>query len=392
MNNYNYENLTPNNFREATSPSYNYLSQSANEIYKRDRRYFPVTNYKNIESNISTLIRPPNFYSSIQSDWNPLNRTSKSQRFQNENPTIYRVSPYHYQYISRLNNNNINNDNIYQKDYNYQEDNINGDQSYNIERERKFKNYNQYIDSRSINRHLNYLERNDYYKKNKKRNFRNYNDINYYNQINKSDLNLRKNNDTNIKYPFPKDLSNRENRNNRYSNHNEEIPFSQSDSINNGNYINENDDSNNRNIRKSFFNKIQRGEENRKYMMRRNNSDMNLVYNNNYNNDRYIQNERYRNQSQRKYEQNDFNENTERNSYAERMNYYRPDKNDYKGSRYGDYTYNYYLNGPMRGDISEDWRFPPIYFYRPNKNIRKNLYPSISDENDIKEKFFNDNV
>jgi len=51
--------------------------------------------------------------------------------------------------------------------------------------------------------------------------------------------------------------------------------------------------------------------------------------------------------------------------------HYHPQRYDYKGSRYGDYIYNYYLNSPMRGDISEDWRFPPIYYYNPNKSIRK---------------------
>ena len=25
--------------------------------------------------------------------------------------------------------------------------------------------------------------------------------------------------------------------------------------------------------------------------------------------------------------------------------------------------YNYYLNAPMRGDISEDFRYPPQYYY-----------------------------
>ena len=48
--------------------------------------------------------------------------------------------------------------------------------------------------------------------------------------------------------------------------------------------------------------------------------------------------------------------------------YYSPFRNDYQGSRYGSYTYNYYLNAPMRGDISEDFKYPPQYYYRP-KNI-----------------------
>jgi len=52
----------------------------------------------------------------------------------------------------------------------------------------------------------------------------------------------------------------------------------------------------------------------------------------------------------------------------DKYRYYSPFRNDYQGSRYGSYTYNYYLNAPMRGDISEDFKYPPQYYYRP-KNI-----------------------
>lgn len=227
MYNYNYEDENINYNREPINQRSNYYDQNVNEIYKKDRRYYPMTNYKNIESNISSLNRPPDLMSSMQLESNPLTRSSKSQRFQNENPTIYRVSPYHYQYISRLqddDNNSNGNNNIYLRDYNYQEDKINGDQSYNIERERRFKNYNQYINSKSINRHLNYLERNDDYKKdnikiNNNINNNNYNNINTYNNLNKkidniNDYNLRKNNYMNIKYKTPNEYSYREKRNN----------------------------------------------------------------------------------------------------------------------------------------------------------------------------------
>ena len=47
--------------------------------------------------------------------------------------------------------------------------------------------------------------------------------------------------------------------------------------------------------------------------------------------------------------------------------YYSPKRNDYRGSRYGDYSYNYYLNAPMRGDKSQNWKFPPLYYYNQNK-------------------------
>ena len=49
----------------------------------------------------------------------------------------------------------------------------------------------------------------------------------------------------------------------------------------------------------------------------------------------------------------------------DKYRYYSPYRSDYNGSRYGSYIYNYYLNAPMRGDISEDFRYPPQYYYRP---------------------------
>ena len=49
----------------------------------------------------------------------------------------------------------------------------------------------------------------------------------------------------------------------------------------------------------------------------------------------------------------------------DKYRYYSPFRSDYDGSRYGSYIYNYYLNAPMRGDISEDFRYPPQYYYRP---------------------------
>ena len=51
----------------------------------------------------------------------------------------------------------------------------------------------------------------------------------------------------------------------------------------------------------------------------------------------------------------------------DKYRYYSPFRNDYDGSRYGSYTYNYYLNAPMRGDISEDFKYPPQYYYRPKQ-------------------------
>ena len=53
---------------------------------------------------------------------------------------------------------------------------------------------------------------------------------------------------------------------------------------------------------------------------------------------------------------------------------YSPYRGDYGNSRYGDYTYNYYLNSPMRGDVSEDWKFPPQYYYMPKFNSHNYTY------------------
>lgn len=61
----------------------------------------------------------------------------------------------------------------------------------------------------------------------------------------------------------------------------------------------------------------------------------------------------------------------------DRYRYYSPYRNDYDGSRYGSYTYNYYLNAPMRGDISEDFKFPPQYYYYPKYDTRKNMYYNL---------------
>ena len=51
----------------------------------------------------------------------------------------------------------------------------------------------------------------------------------------------------------------------------------------------------------------------------------------------------------------------------DKYRFYSPFRSDYGGSRYGSYIYNYYLNAPMRGDISEDFKYPPQYYYRPKQ-------------------------
>ena len=54
--------------------------------------------------------------------------------------------------------------------------------------------------------------------------------------------------------------------------------------------------------------------------------------------------------------------------------HYSPQDNDYHGSKYGGYIYNYYLNAPMRSDKSENWRFPPLYYYKPKYDDQKKIY------------------
>ena len=356
MYNNNYDEEDFDYSHDLIDPRLKYLNQSANELYIKDRRYYPKTNYKNIESNISTLKIPYYLRARKKSEPISLINKNKAQRFQNENSTVYRVSPYHYQYISRTNNDYKKNDNNnYQIKENYYIDKDNGDQSYNFERERHFRNYNQFINSKTINRHQNYLERNLIYNRNNIDN-RNYNEINTYNNINNQ-------NST--------DIRNQENINRGYPNNNNKSSFPRNEPLFKRSYVNRNDQDNN------------------KYIMRRSNSDLSFIYNKN--NNRYMENDRYGNQMEPRYEINSYNNNNESKIIKKRANYYSPKKGDYKGSRFGDYTYNYYLNGPMRGDITEDFRFPPIYEYRQNKNIRNNLYSSSNDINDYKNNFFNEN-
>ena len=55
--------------------------------------------------------------------------------------------------------------------------------------------------------------------------------------------------------------------------------------------------------------------------------------------------------------------NQRRNNRYQEGKHYSPYRYDYEGSRYGDKTYNFLLNGPMRGDVSLDWKYPPLYYY-----------------------------
>ena len=57
--------------------------------------------------------------------------------------------------------------------------------------------------------------------------------------------------------------------------------------------------------------------------------------------------------------------------------HYSPYRHDFERSRFGSYIYNYYLNAPMRGDISEDFRYPPQYYYRPKYDPVAKSYSNL---------------
>ena len=87
----------------------------------------------------------------------------------------------------------------------------------------------------------------------------------------------------------------------------------------------------------------------------------------------YINNNRDKNNYQDEYDEN--KEYYIKNNLPRKYKYYNPYRYDYEGSRYGDNTYNYYLKAPMRGDISADWKFPPLYYYDYNSiNKKKKNY------------------
>ena len=71
--------------------------------------------------------------------------------------------------------------------------------------------------------------------------------------------------------------------------------------------------------------------------------------------DKYNDNNNYYNINLQKHQR--------RNNRYQEGKHYSPYRYDYEGSRYGDKTYNFLLNGPMRGDISYDWKYPPLYSY-----------------------------
>ena len=234
--------------------------------YSRDRRY----NNENDFNKNNDLTSPLKISSSLL-----MNRNK--ERFQNENLTVHRVSPVHYQYKAKFYENYANNNNPNNK--------FNDERNYNNEREGNFQK------SISNNNYMNTDINNMPFKGN-----------------NNEQYQLRNNN--NQRYRTP----------NHY---------------NNNNY---NEERNNKNDNE----------------MRRKNSDINIENNNYYLKDPcdYYKGE----------------------EIDDGFRHYNPEDNDYNGSRYGGYIYNYYLNAPMRSDKSEDWRFPPLYYYNPNYDSKRKIY------------------
>ena len=233
--------------------------------YNRNKRYNNENeSYKN-SFNMNNDSSPIKISSSLL-----MNRNK--ERFQNENLTVHRVSPVHYQYRANFyeNYSNTNNPN----------NAFNEGKNNNNEREGNFK--------RSLNNN---------------------------NYINTDYNNIPFNGNNNEKYKL------RNNNNQRYR-----TPNHYNTERNNGNY-NE---------------------------MRRKNSDLNIEKNQYYLKDPcdYYKGE----------------------EIDDGYRHYNPEDNDYNGSRFGSYIYNYYLNAPMRSDKTEDWRYPPLYYYKPNYDSKRKIY------------------
>ena len=348
-------------FRNDINPQ-NSMKQNNSNPYRRNQYNDDAYN-KNTNSNplklSSSMLFQPNF---------------KRERFQNENPTVYRVSPLHYQYSTFLydekgnprksltRDDQGNNYNRYNKNQQYDE------QCYNVEEERQYIKNNNYNNS----------DRNNY-NNNFENNFNNDFDNNKYNNNNFN--NNRYNNFRSNNY-----------RNNNFRNNSYDNNYNNNNYNNNYNNFNDNDkireDNMNQNMNINEYNRKIKYRTPDNYYKKQNfkNIDFNQISRsqnidfNNLNNRRTINNDI----DNIKEKDNDIGINP--NNYYRNDLYdigedghrhYSPDKNDYRGSRFGDYTYNYYLNAPMRGDKSEDWRFPPLYYYNPRYDPVKKVYTNM---------------
>ena len=212
----------------------------------------------------------------------------------------------------------------------------------------------------------NLQELNPNYKNKNKNSFNNYNIDNNYNKDNEKDKekdneynNNNGNNNRNYNNNNPKSqniINNREQKSKSYNKKGiNPFPHNYNDNDNDNDYI---------------------FDEKSEYMVKRN-KDNRINYNNN--NNEYIFDEKSEYMVKRNKDNRNNNINITNNESINYMNtdniygnkkykYYNPKRNDYRGSNYGDYSYNYYLNAPMRGDKSQNWEFPPLYYYKPKYN------------------------
>ena len=324
-----------------------YYNKNTINPYSRNRRLIEDNNYcKNNEPYRYNLNKSANYNSPLKSSSNFIMRPTKTKRFQNENLVVYKVSPYHIQYRYKIY------DDIIYRNENSTKDKINDEQIYNPEKERKYqnKNYNEYEytppnirDNGDINKYSNYSEkiRNNYENISINNNTINYNNSNSNYIMNNNNKIINNNNDYN--------------RNNYGVSRSQQIP-------NNRNYINKN----NYNINNNYDMNNQMMFNDMNKPIRRNNSDFKYIQNR-YNNREGVENNRYYDRETRENNRHYYLrkpiDNNKGEDVVEGYRHYSPERNDYHGSRYGGYIYNYYLNAPMRGDKSEDWRFPPLYYY-----------------------------
>jgi hypothetical protein len=236
--------------------------------YSRERRFNNNEYGKNNSDN--------NLSSPLKISSNLLMNVNRKERFQNENLTVNRISPVHFQYRANFYNDGgekFDNNSTKQMRYN---------NSYSNTDINKVQNSQKY-DSQN-----NYNYNNSYTKNKTPNNYYNNNNNNYNNQ-----------------------------RNNEYNN-NMMVKNNNPDNVNNNRY-----------------------------------RDMNIT------------------EKDRQYYLKDPTDFYKGEEIDDGFRHYNPEDKNYDGSRYGGYIYNYYLNAPMRGDKSEDWRYPPLYYIKSSYDPKK---------------------
>ena len=325
--------------------------------YNRDRKIYDNNYDKRYDSN------DDNYNSPLKTSSSLLMRPTKTKRFQNENLVVHRVSPFHYQYRYRIN------DDMNYRNKNYPIDRDNRDQSYNVEKE---KQYNQYMNKMNNNRNIDIPPQyNDNSIPNNQNN--NINNYNRYSETNRERMRNSNNNfdnnnnynNPNVKYRTPNNPNNNVLRNS--NNNDSRRPLNYNEMNNNRNFNNDDNYGKNNNYNDNYNN--QRIDEDNN-MIRRNNSDLNYMRNKNF-----IETEKDK-QNKQYYLKNpiEYYRGEDILDVDDGYRHYSPDTNNYNGSKYGGYIYNYYLNAPMRGDKSVDWRFPPLYYYNPKYDPKRKIY------------------